>query len=100
MNYIHILVFFCSILFPVMSLEKAPKPKICINCKHFIPNTIYSEYGKCSVFPKKESQINYLVNGVNTNYYFYCSVARETSEMCGEEGKYYKKKIVRKTPNK
>jgi hypothetical protein len=100
MNYINILVFFCSILFPVMSLKTAPKPKICINCKHFIPNTEDSEFGKCSAFPKKEGQISYLVNGVNTNKYFYCSVARESPNMCGEEGKHYKQKPVVNTPNK
>ena len=28
--------------------------------------------------------------------YFYCSVLRDSNDMCGEEGKYYKKKIVKK----
>ena len=36
------------------------------------------------------------MNGINEENYYYCSTSRNTKDMCGEEGKYYKKKIVKK----
>jgi hypothetical protein len=36
------------------------------------------------------------VNGINEEEYYYCSISRDANDMCGEEGKYYKKKIVKK----
>ena len=94
MNYI-ILIFY-SIVLPIISLrQKTPKtPKLCINCKYFIPDNDTGKFGKCSLFPKQGGKINYLVNGINDEY-FYCSTSREHNNMCGEEGKYYKKKIVK-----
>jgi hypothetical protein len=35
-----------------------------------------------------------LVNGINEEDYYFCSTVRSTNDMCGEEGKYYKKKGV------
>ena len=67
----------------------------CINCKYFIPDNDDSKYGRCSLFQKKEGKINFLVNGINNQEYYYCSTSRDTNEMCGEEGKYYKKNIVK-----
>jgi hypothetical protein len=32
-----------------------------------------------------------LVTGTNTDEYYFCSTARDSNDMCGEEGKYYKK---------
>ena len=47
-------------------------------------------------FDIKQGKINFLVNGVNENLYYDCYTSREYNDMCGEEGKYYKKKIVKK----
>jgi hypothetical protein len=88
MNYI-ILIFY-SIILPIISL-KQNKPKLCINCKYFITDNITDKFGRCSFFPKPNGKINYLVNGINDDEYFFCSTSRETNSMCGEEGKYYKK---------
>jgi hypothetical protein len=93
MNYI--ILFICGIILPIISL-KTNKPKLCINCKYFISDNDIGKYGKCSFFPKRENNINFLVNGINEDNYYYCSISRDTNNMCGEEGKYYKKKIVKK----
>jgi len=92
MNYI-ILIFY-SIILPIISLKKN-KPKLCINCKYFIADNDNGKFGKCSLFLKQNGKINYLVNGINEGEYFYCSTSRDSDTMCGEEGKYYKKKIVK-----
>lgn len=39
----------------------------------------------------------FLVTGINDDQYFYCATARDNNNMCGEEGKYYKKKRVKNT---
>ena len=67
--------------------------KLCINCKYFIPDNNTGIFGKCSFFPKKKNKIDFLVNGIIQKNYYYCSVSRQTKYLCGEEGKYYKKKI-------
>jgi hypothetical protein len=94
MNYIILII--CSIILPIISLKQV-KPKLCINCKYFIPDNDTGKFGKCSFFKKKESDTNYLVNGIiaQEEYYYYCSTSRLNEHMCGEEGKYYKKKIVK-----
>jgi hypothetical protein len=91
MNYI--ILIFCSIILPNISLKHI-KPKICINCKYFLPDNDDGKYGKCSLFPKNNPI--FLVNGIQNEEYYYCSTSRDTISMCGEEGKYYKKKIVKK----
>lgn len=95
MNYIVLL--FCSFLLPIISFKQV-KPKLCINCKYFIPYNDDNDNaidGKCSFFPKKEGKINYLISGINENEYYYCSTVRGESSMCGEDGVKYKKKIVK-----
>jgi len=47
---------------------------------------------------KKEGQISFLVNGVNEQSYYYCSTSRKM-DMCGEEGKHYKKNRNQKIKN-
>jgi hypothetical protein len=89
MKYIFIII--CSIILPIVSL----KPNICINCKYFLPSHT-DLFGKCSFFPIiKENKIDYLVTGEPKEDelgYSYCSTARKFDDMCGEEGKMYKKK--------
>ena len=74
------------------------KPKLCINCKHFISNTHDSKFGKCGLFPINKTGNYYLVNGINEEDmdYSYCKTARSFSNLCGENGKLYKKKYVKK----
>jgi hypothetical protein len=84
-----------SIILPISSLQQV-KPKLCINCKYFIPDNGNGEFGKCSLFPNIVKNTDFLVNGVNKVEYYYCSTARSSNKMCDEEGKYYKKKVHKK----
>lgn len=84
----------CSLILPIVSLKQIQQ-KLCIHCKYFIHDDHNSKFGKCSFFPTKEGNINFLVNGIHEEKYHYCSVARMSDDMCGKEGKYYKKKIVK-----
>jgi len=91
MNYITIL--FLSFISSILS-AKVTKPKLCIDCKHFITDNQTGVYGKCSLFPKKEGQLNFLVTGINKDEYLYCSTVRGSTNMCDEEGKMFKKKKI------
>ena len=89
-----------SILFlPILSL-KVMKPKLCVNCKYFITDDINSKFSKCSLFPRKENDIYNLVNGgiyEDNVDYSYCYTSRNLEDMCGKEGKMYKKKYIKKS---
>lgn len=67
---------------------------LCIHCKHYKRSFLDSKYGKCSLFNIVTKDDSYLVNGVKTKdvYHYYCSTARGSQHMCGEEGKYFEKK--------
>ena len=84
MNYIVLII--CSIILPIISsIEIKPtiyiNPKLCINCKNFITDNRNGKYGKCALFPTSEGNTNYLVNGIITDEYYYCSTSRE-SKIC------------------
>jgi hypothetical protein len=90
----------CSIFLSVFSLKKEIAPKLCINCKYIIKNDIKDDnkmiYSKCSFFPRLENSANFLVSGVEDKDYFFCSTARQYDNMCGKEGKNYKKNVSKK----
>jgi len=89
MKLIFLAILFSSIS-EISSMGKV-KPKICIECKHFIPSKNDDIYGKCSLFPLYNN--NFLINGVkDESDYYYCSTARMSTKMCGNEGKLYKRK--------
>lgn len=68
--------------------------KLCVNCKFFINSNIGdNKYAKCSFFPKEENRVNFLVTGIEDTNYNYCYIARNNEDMCGKEGKTYKKKL-------
>jgi hypothetical protein len=87
-----------SILFLPILCFKEMKPKLCINCKYFITDNKTGQFGKCSFFLKNEKNIYKLVNGIHEENidYHYCATSRETDNMCGKEGKMYKKKYIKK----
>jgi hypothetical protein len=93
MNYIIIII--CSIILPIVSLREI-KPKLCINCKYFITDEMTDKYAKCSLFPKEENNINFFVNGKLNEEFHYCSISRSLNKMCGEEGRMYKRKYLKK----
>lgn len=91
--------FLFSLLFlPILSLKEI-KPKLCTNCKYFITDNKTGKYGRCSLFPKEETNIYTLVNGIredNDDNYNFCATSRSIENMCGKEGKKYKKKYTKK----
>ena len=88
-NYIIILL---STILPILCMKEV---KLCVNCKHFQGQDVY---GRCMLYPKND--VNYLITGEKNKEYFYCSTARTHDNMCSIEGKYYKRKIVKKIVRK
>jgi hypothetical protein len=82
----------CSIILSPYTATQIT-PKLCIDCKYYTKKFFTSnELGKCSLFRKEDIDI-FLINGVH-NYkkeYYYCSTTRMFEDMCGKEGKFYKK---------
>jgi hypothetical protein len=97
MKYIFTLL---SLLFSQVLSFNVIKPKLCLNCKHFITDNDNGKFGKCSLFIQKENIDSYmLVNGISENKnieYYYCATARTTEDMCGKEGKMHKRKYIKK----
>ena len=85
----NILALILSLLIPVLSLNENT-PKLCVNCKFFKSDLLGGNvYGKCSLFPKTEIDID-LVTGIKKYpKYQYCSIARDYDDLCGKEGKLY-----------
>jgi len=94
MNYIiKIISLLCvSSISLSISLSQQTPPKLCIDCKYFISNKPNDIFSKCSFLPTDEGKINFLVTGVNQDGYYYCSTARDSNNMCGEDAKHYEKK--------
>ena len=82
-----------TILFlPILSFKEM-KPKFCVNCKYFLTDNESGKFGKCALFPRRDENIFWLVNGIHyIEEYKYCSVIRTIGNECGPEGKMYKKK--------
>ena len=88
-------MFLLWILFLFVTINASPN-KLCINCKHFIPNG-NPKYGKCSQYIiqqtlDKDELIEYLVTGISKELkieYRFCSTVRYYEDMCGIEGKKY-----------
>jgi len=94
---LNLLVIISTILSST-SIKKI-KPKLCINCKHFI-STADNKFGKCGLFPRMITNNYFLVDGVNEQKemdYYYCETARTFSNMCGQNGDFHKRKYVKKT---
>jgi hypothetical protein len=104
MKYIFLVIIF-SIISPILSFKEV-RPKICVDCKHFIISNNGNEYGKCSLFPLKyDDDESFLVTGVKQDEiidYYYCSTVRtsESDSMCGKYGKFHKKKYRKYNKNK
>ena len=86
------------ILSPFSVISSQIRPKLCIDCKFYTKDFFtFSEFGKCSLFPIEKNSY-FFVNGKGNNSkeydYHYCSTARKFDNMCGQEGKFYEKKIT------
>ena len=98
-------LFILSYLFSITSIHSLTpspsliKPKLCKDCAFFTKDFFTTnKFGKCALFPKDEYKPTnkyYLVDGmkvVNNVDYYFCATARECENMCGMEGKLYKKR--------
>ena len=74
--------------------------KLCMNCKHFKRDVFTpSRFAKCKKFLMINTNVNHLIDGKKTENpvnMYYCSTARSSSYMCGEEGSGYEPKLVPK----
>jgi hypothetical protein len=71
------------------------KPKLCINCKHYIPNNGKPEYGSCAMFTIENPKS--LVDGlVRDNQYYTCSTARSWTNLCGKTATKYRKRYTKR----
>jgi hypothetical protein len=96
----NIFVIFCSIFLHVLSFNEIT-PKLCVNCKFFINDFTDNKYGKCSLFPKTEMDIDYFVTGIKKKSTFqFCSIARNYDDMCGKKAKKYIYKFHNNRPFK
>ena len=95
MNFIMLII--CSVFLPIISLKHFnPRTKLCVNCKYFIPDNDSGKYSKCFLCPTIQGKANFLVSGtIDKDDYYYCTTARSGNAICGQEGKFYKKKIQR-----
>lgn len=91
-----ILVILNAIL-QIFSIKQSTPPKICANCKHYKQAIVDDTYSKCALFKLQEYDVDYLVTGIKNDDFYYCSTARQSSEMCGKEGKFYKAKRTPKS---
>ena len=93
MKYIFLIIHFVVV---TAFLPKTSEPKLCVNCKFFKKEFFTgNEFGKCSLFPRKERDDNFLVDGIKRNKkieYSYCSIIRSYNDICGKEGKLFEKK--------
>jgi hypothetical protein len=76
------------------------KPKLCVDCKFFTKDFFTTnKFGKCSLFPYRTYPDSFLVDGIKENKnieYHYCSTSRNFEHMCGEKGKLFENKNVKK----
>jgi hypothetical protein len=73
----------------------AIQPKLCIKCAFYKKDRFTdNKFGKCLLFPEEVSNSYIFVDGTIDKKieYNYCATARNMNHMCGQEGKYYKKK--------
>ena len=85
--------YFIFLIALVVGNSHIINPKICINCRNFIGfNLVGNKYGKCKAFPIIKEEDEHLITGKITNSeidYYYCSVARENENKCGENALKY-----------
>lgn len=69
---------------------------LCIHCKHYRKTFLQdTKFGTCALFPfTVTNDDSYFVNGLKSKKVvdYYCSTARGSYRMCGEEGKYFEQK--------
>lgn len=92
MNLFH--TIYSAIIIYSMGCVAWKPTKLCVNCQYFLlTKGTEVKHGRCFLFPRTEENLNkYLVTGSNlNNEYHYCTTARQQYDMCGKEGKSYRK---------
>ena len=92
-------MYFYVLLFVLATVNAVTKPKLCVNCHHYVPREGLSpEYGRCRKFLVPTSLKYNLVcqHEPHPNQFVSCSAARSFESYCGEEAKEYQRKRVRK----
>ena len=80
-----------------MNTEPTTAPKLCINCRHYLPSQLGTEYAKC-IRTKRECLD--LVSGVKTDFLSFCQTQRDPNYcliepgpiFCGPEGRHFEPK--------
>lgn len=70
--------------------------KLCINCKHFKKDLFTpSTFAKCKKFIRVNDGVEHLITGKKdkTKHMYFCSTARLSDDLCGEEGYGYEDKF-------
>lgn len=83
----------------VLFMSNKTNPKLCYNCKYFVPDGDTNQFAKCSLFQTVYNDNSFLVTGIENNPTFhntYCSTARNSKNLCGVEGIAHKRKYVKK----
>lgn len=110
--YLQLNLFFSANLFSKNNLLKKEiimkhvlfnnneKINFCVNCKHFRPYYIFliphNDFATCSLYNTiKKNNKNFLVTGKIKKEieYTYCSIVRNSEDMCGKEGKDFVSKF-------
>ena len=91
-------LLFC-ILFALASCSATKPTNVCVNCQHFTNLYTDVQFGKCTLFPNESIETYELVRGFQPKQhteYYHCAVARTFEDLCGKEGKMFKKKRANK----
>jgi len=70
----------------------AELPKLCINCKHYLPSDVHPSYGKCEKFILSDNVYYYVTGEGNKTNHHFCSVARSSPYMCDYNGTKFEEK--------
>lgn len=80
--------FIYMLFVPTFSLN------LCINCKHFKKDMFTpTRFAKCKKFMRVDYNVEHLISGKKENQdMYYCSTARTSIILCGEDGTGYEAK--------
>ena len=76
----------------LICMGSALEPKLCKNCKHFMPNPRDIKFSKCALFPKLQEDTFVFIDNILFDIpgeHYYCSVTRNYNHMCGKKGKKF-----------
>lgn len=79
-----------NLVFTSSNVLKIPEPKFCFKCKYFLRDDFDIKYSRCRKYPKYiEPQTEYLVTGIHETKYPFCTIVRNSQDLCGQEAFAY-----------